>query len=326
MKPYALYAMALLMSTGCVQLPLVAVRNVSHEIAFEVDGKLLKNAQDFRCHFEDLTWISSRGKDWHIRESVNATRVQGTLPTGNKYQAIVRQSNATYSSLVDSEVCVSNSQAVESYLYVESRTGQVERFDQTRTLGSNLSIHNLQSRLTVLGEAADAFKEQKEWPRSVRPSSRYYTIAMTIYERSQWSDLSDVAALIRSGKIPPLNPDGIYPFENWSADDVAIARLRQAEKRLNVYFPTGAGKVPFKSNGHAWTPAPNIREAIQYLESPNKANALQQGPVTAATTSKQWVLHNGSRIQVPLGTYYRFFYEPKLDRLVQFMSEEVDLW
>lgn len=326
MKPYALFAMVLLFSTGCVQLPLVLVRDVSHEIAFEVDGKLLKNAQDFRCHYEDRTWISDGGKDWHIRESVNAARVQGALPTGNRYQAIVRQSNAIYPSVVDSEVCVSSSQAVESYLYVESRPGQVERFDQTRTQGSNLSIHNLQSRLTVRGKAADAFKEQKEWPRPVRPSSRYYTIAMTIYERSEWADRAEVAALIRSGKIQPLNPDGTYPFENWSDDDVVIARLRQLDKRLGIYFPTGAGKLPFKPSGHDWTPAPNIREAIQWLESPIKANAPQQGPGTVAMMPKQWVLYNGSRIQVPLGTYYRFFYEPKLDRLVQFRSEEVDLW
>ena len=81
MKGRALGIFAIFMLTAC-QLPLVEIRNVRYEVAFDVDGRTVTTKSDFTCHFEDVTWISTRGKSWNVRDGANAARILGELPDG----------------------------------------------------------------------------------------------------------------------------------------------------------------------------------------------------------------------------------------------------
>jgi len=52
---------------------------------------------------------------------------------------------------------------------------------------------------------------------------------------------------------------------------------------------------------------------------PDKKGADKQVPrPDPAAMSKTWIVYNGARIEIPLFSYYRVLYDPKLDEYVQF--------
>jgi hypothetical protein len=59
----------LLLANGCVQAPLVPTRTISYEVTLSINGERRQVATQYQCHFEDVSWFSQRGSQWHIRAS-----------------------------------------------------------------------------------------------------------------------------------------------------------------------------------------------------------------------------------------------------------------
>ena len=116
-----------------------------------------------------------------------------------------------------------------------------------------------------------------------------------------------------------------YPFTSWSDDDVAFARLRQLGTKIDGYTDA-APRIPLRMMGEEWVFSGDSHRAIQWRIEPVPANQNEEREATPSSKFKRWIVFGNSRIEIPLRSYYRTFYQPEQDRLLEFRVEHVDLW
>lgn len=308
---------AILLS-GC-QSPIVAVRNFSFDSKFTVDGKLYDLKSPYACHHEDLTWISERGSDWHIREGDDKVRIVGTLDDGSVFEVL------PYSSLWRFSFCKESTSEINARLYIDSKNNLIESFDKIRNTSSIHSVQLISTKTTLIDSSLDTFVDHHNWPKPTAAAKRYYTVRATIYENKAWNNRPEIVDLIRSKEILWLEKGKPYPFTVWSQNDVALARTGLLNKIIDGNADSTA-TLYLVPNGESWLFSGSKHNAIQWIIEPLPSNPSEERGAVISSKFKQWVVYEGTNIELPLRSYYRVFYEPEYDRLIKFEVEHVNLW
>lgn len=292
------------------QKPLVPLNDYAFETKVVVNGEEKYLKKQYQCHYEDLTWVSSRGPNWHNREGKYSIRVLGVLNDGFRFEAL------PYLNSYRSE-CPEERKKVYTRLFVEIDESTVESFDRQRKHGTkhNIAIEN--SNIDITGTGISIFKEQSDWLRAKKPETNYYTIYATYYKRINWKPASKIDSFIKSKKMEWFESGKSYPFTSWSSDDVTFARLRKLNKNSSP-------RISLRLKGDEWIISNEKEHAIQWRIEPMYTDKSDK--LTPSTMLKQWIAFDGSRIEIPLKKYYRIFYHPKSDSLIEFRVEHVKLW
>lgn len=310
-----------LLLAGC-QFPIVTTRSNSFDTNFLVNGKAYNLKTPYICHHEDLVWFSSRGKDWHIRQRGtigSAIKISGALEDGTRFEVLPS------SASLKSSFCSDKSAPVSVRLFIEIDDTLVESFDSNRKTSSSRRVDFNESRFSYYGAGLDLFSEQQNWPIMAGSSKRYFTIQAVLYDSAAWGNKPDVVNLVRSKKIPWLEIGKTYPFTIWTDSDVEFAKLRQYDPSLNGYSDP-APRIPLELKGENWTFSERNQNVFQWQVEPLPSSTVESNEIHPSDIFKRWITVNGSRIEIPLINYYRTFYQPELDRILEFRVEHVDLW
>jgi len=298
---------------------MVTTRSYSFDATIVVSGKQYQVRTPYTCHHEDLTWISSRGKDWHIREGSSVVRAIGSLEDGARFEVLPRPKHWNYS------FCSDQTEPIDVRLFVEKDGSQVEAFDRLRNLSATRNVEFIETKISHVSSGLAPFIEHHDWPSRISPAKRYYTVQAVIYQSAAWKNKPEIAALIASKKILWLENGKTYPFSTWAENDVAFARLRQYDRDLNGYTdPTP--RVPLVPKNEDWLFSSLDRNAVQWRLEPLPSNKSEEQERVPSEKFKRWIVFKDSRIEIPLRNYYRTFYQPEHDRLLEFWVEHVDLW
>lgn len=299
---------------GC-QSPLVMTKKFSLQAKFIANGKEYGAETNYTCHYEDLTWISSRGADWHIREGIYQAKISGKLEDGRSFQILPIPKDWSY------KFCPSGPDALQARLFVESQNSRIDSFDEDKNLSATDNIKLIDTKITITGAGLSSFVEQKEWPHLPAPTKRYFTVHAKIYENLLWKNRLDIAKLIESKKILWFEKNKSYPFSEWSDNDVKFARMRSS------YFDKLAPQFYLMVENDVWIIPDSKNKAIQWERQPMPLNDEERNQRSPSQKFKRWISYRGSLIEVPInGSYYRLFYEPEYDRLIMFASEHVALF
>lgn len=318
MKLAKLLAFFLLLLMGC-QAPLVKTRNLTFESRFIVNGKPYDLKTDYTCHYEDLKWLSERGKDWHIRGGVSTVRIIGNLADGSLFEVLPRPPYSDFS------FCPDKTQTIDANIFIKLNDSQVESFNKNSITSANNTIKLLDARLSYSKSGVDKFVEVKNWPKQPNPAQHFYSVQATIYNSTSWKNRPEIVDLIRSKKIVWLKPGLTYPFSGWTNNDIEFARLRQYDKNINGYDDP-ANRIPLVPNGDSWLFVNPSRDAVQWRIEPLPSSQSEEIGLVPSQKFKRWIVYGDSRIELPLRNYYRLFYEPEYDRLIEFRAEHVALW
>ncbi len=314
----SLLLIALLLS-GC-QSPLVAKRNLRYEGRFDVDGSSYEFKSDYSCHYEDVSWLSERGRAWHNRAGGDRMKVVGRLSDGARYEVLPVRPGVGYG-----ETCEAKSEAVATLLFIELPDNRAESFDRVTDRSAYHKVTFLESKFTFSGTESVPFEPQENWAvnknTKVQTAKHYYSVWITEFAKENWADAAGlgVREYVKTKKIPWMGLEKKYPFVGWTKDDAAFARDHM-----------GALRWP-KSN---FSLAPDINDRGTWATSSQfDGTVWQADPVRTegstdemSTSLKAWVNYKGSRIEIPLKDYYRLLYDEQRDRIVKVRVEHIDLW
>lgn len=322
MKSLIASAALVLLLSAC-QSPLVAMRNLSYEGKFEVNGEQYEFNVPYGCHYEDVSWISSRGASWHNRAGSGLVKVIGKLSDGSRFEVLPVRPWSGYG-----ETCADQPEAATARLFIEQPTGRVESFDNPSSRPVTHKVTALESRFVFKGAAIAAYEPQENWATNKRREApatvRYYTVWVTEYGKDNWEDRrrSGIRDFIDARKIPWLNSGTVYPFSRWSDDDVKFAR----EYRGALRWPASqVSLIPSADANEIWSAAKSAG-TIQWVREPVPVNDEEKRRAATMDKFKRWIEYRGSRIEIPLKDYYRLLYDKERDRILQFRVEHVDLW
>lgn len=304
--------------SGC-QTPIISTRTYSFESKFLTGGKSYELKFPYICHNEDLSWISTRGSDWHIREGRNSVKIFGRLEDKSRFAVLPRIKQWDYS------FCSEQTTPIDVRLFVEVDDIKVESFDRFKNTSSIRKVSLLESKLSRLRSGLDAFSEQQNWPPQATPSKRFYTIYAIIYEKSVWKNKPRIIDLIENKKIVWLENGKTYPFTTWADNNREFGRIREFDPSINGYTDP-APRIPLIPEGEDWNLLAPSNSAVQWRLEPLPANAKEENEVVPSEKFKRWIIFNDSRIEIPLRSHYRTFYQPKQERILEFRVEHVDLW
>lgn len=300
--------------TGC-QNPIVKTHSYTLDTIFVVNGKRYEVKSEYTCYYEDLTWFSSRGPDWHARGGVDPARIIGSLEDGTVFEILPRWKYLNWGD----NFCPGKSESIDARLFVENDSTHIESFDKLRNLSSSRNVELIDTKLSLVSSGLARFVESYDWPKAVQPSRRYYTVQAVIYEKTAWKNRNkEVADLITNKQITWLEDGKTYPFLKWTSNDVAFARLRESDPNLNGYSDPEE-RLPLIPKGDEWILLIQNRDPVQWLLESIRSNM-------GSEKLSQWIVYKENRIELPTQKYYRTFYQPEYDRLIEFRIEHVDLW
>lgn len=308
--------LALLLLSGC-QLPMVKTSNHSFSAKFIVDGKLYDLKTDYTCHYENTTWLSAHGYFWHIRDGISVVRVVGKLEDGSLFEVLPRSPYWNFS------FCHAGS--IDASLFIQSNDLQVESFNKSKGVSTTRNVQLIDTKLTYNSSGLGVFVEAQSWPKQLTPTSSYYTVQATVYENSRWKNNPEIVDLIKSKKILWLESANSYPFLAWSNNDKAFAKLRQGDDKIDGYNDS-AIRFSLIPDGDSWVFSSSNSNATKWRTEPLPSNLSEKNELTPSQKFKRWVVYGDTRIELPLRDYYRLFYEPEHDRLIEFRAEHVGLW
>ena len=288
---------------GCINSPLVPSRSITYEVSFNADGKVYQVNKQFQCHYEDVSLFSQRGSLWHIREGIQASVIIGQLTGGEPFQIHV-QSVPTASRGFNNSRCVSETTDVRSMVFLEDPLdgGQLISFDHQRTTAPKHQLKILSSRLVLRGAGLGILKEPSYKPPP-EPRRMFYRLAVTRYPHGDWAKLSRLKDVVEQKRVPWLERGNAYPFTGWGGDDVAIAR---AYGTFLNGFPGTRETSPLIPNaaGDEW-------------REPSAEDSAWHWRDEASAAPRVWTAYKGSRIEVPISSYYRLLYDPESGDLVR---------
>lgn len=158
-------AVAVLSILGGCQAPIVSVRNISYVVVLNVDGKPQNLKVQYKCHYENNNWLSTRGAFWWIRSGNESASILSALADGTQFTISpkpaewittnTRQSDGTVWQTRHAPIGKVDSLCPEN-------TGPIDGVPRvTRSTGVDHSFEIVESRLVIESVGLDAFKPQK---------------------------------------------------------------------------------------------------------------------------------------------------------------------
>jgi hypothetical protein len=304
---------ALLLLAAC-QSPVVPVRNYTYNATFIADGRKYALSTSYQCHYEDLAWWSERGPGWHIRKGVAAIRIIGQLADGTAFEVL------PFASTPD-VFCSEHGGPIESQLFIATPDAGVASVGLSTDRIVPHKARLLQAALSFLGTDSGVFAAHKDWPTPTVPKQHFYRVQATYYDASLWKQDQNVLNMVGNKTIRWLDDARVWPFTEWTADDVAFARARQGNEWLNGYDDAGK-RFPVALVGEAWRfNGPNNDVLIwRPAPAPPDVKHWSEPGIT------RWVEYDGHQIELSIRAFNRIFYEQKSQRLVEFRAVHVGLW
>jgi hypothetical protein len=298
MKVASFIFMLCILLCGC-QSPLVIRHDMVYEADVLIDGKSETLTKKYSCHYENVTYFSERGSEWHDRKDIYNIRIVGSLPDGTAFE--VAPKKIGWGNLRD--FCTETERHVESRLYLRKGISSVDSFDSSHTVTADHAIQVNDARVRFVASGVDAFVSQQD--SKPQPVSKYYTVFAKIYEASSWKNKPELLAMVGGRKVTWLVKNDVYPNKRPDGELELLWERFSKDKPAHAYR-----LLSFMIDDHMWHPAEQ-QNAIHWMSSPQeRVNIL--------------VEYKGRRLELSgwLGVG-RVFYVPEEDSIVEFYSEEV---
>lgn len=302
----------LFMLCGC-QSPIVPVRNVHYIVHYSVGDQHFEISTTYKCYYEDVSWVSERGADWHIRGKQQVFAV-GTLPSGERF--VVQPVDSRMWSFFPYYRCPETETPIASELFIASgQHPRLESFDNLRTRSNNRKIR-IEESLLRSSNGIGVFDPPKSFYNPTGGGKHYYTISARLLSGDE-INRAGLRDYVSSRRSIWLKKDVVIPFSGWSRDDLQAARSYQ-EKMPYLYFPTSGLELTGNYSKQGWTFNRNTStESVAWVQLPlSDHEALTTLDRRLPTT---WVNFDGFRIEVPVAKYSALhFFNPTNDELAIF--------
>jgi hypothetical protein len=298
---------------GC-QPPVVPVRSYTFNATFVADGRQYVFSMPYQCHYEDLTWVSERGADWHVRKGMDALRIVGHLADGTAFEVLPSASTPDV-------FCSEHGGAVQSQLFIATSDGGAISVTPGTDAMTPHKARLSQTSLTLVSEDSARFLDHSKWPAPTKLGQHFYTVQARYYDASLWKQDPAIVTMVDNRTVRWLEDREAWPFDAWTDKDVAFARVRQRNRQLDEYADAGE-RFPLALVGDAWQFAGPDKDMTVWRPAPEQPDVKHW----AEPGMTRWIDYDGHRIELSVHAYNRVFYEHKSDRLVEFRAVHVGLW
>ncbi|WP_227107411.1 hypothetical protein [Chromobacterium rhizoryzae] len=312
---HSLFVVLITPFVAACQPPVVPLKTYSFNVKFDVNGKSYDVSEKFNCHYEDVSWISTKGAEWHIREGSDVVRIYGVIDNDISFEIIPNQP-------WPKSFCFDESGPLDVQVFIKNKNGLVESFDKNRLVSSFYNFRLVDARIDSRTWGVDFFEKKHKLLELATRS--YYTVVVNFYGEDKWSRNEGAADFVEERKIIWFEKNKAFPFSGWGKDDVELARIRWDDENLKEDGAFARQNV-LKPNGAAWVISTSNVEAINWLQEPAMAGGEEGIELTSSERRSSWVSYRGSKIELPIRDYYRIFYEPDENRLVEFVAQSVKL-
>jgi hypothetical protein len=312
------------MPLSALQAPVVPVRNMAYVVKYDDGGTTREVRTNYKCYFEDVSWVSDRGAAWHVRFE-DLLRVKGSLPDGIPYE--VQPIDKKYVHPSSDAWCPDHDLPNRSVLFLRHGAGteMVAGFDDTHIVSPSHTIRILDSSFKPEGSGLAAFQPLDTSANHVYPSPgpTYYTISAEFLPGSE-IDRRQLRAYVTQRQDLRLLPGQSYEFKDWGPEDVAAATKYYG--KLDPASPADFANIGQKTANGEWVIERTSNRAIQWYPQGKVESDLLKLLGHPESIPRQWVTYKQSRIQLPIAVYNsRYFYDPSSDELVIFQVHHVEL-
>jgi hypothetical protein len=119
----------------------VSTRIINYNVTFSFNGEDHHLATEYECHYEDVSWISSRGAEWHIRDnSSRIVAIQARMANGATFW--ISTLGLETAAVREDRLCPESTVSVRSYVTVNrpSLTGGWQAPEGVRIVKSELVL------------------------------------------------------------------------------------------------------------------------------------------------------------------------------------------
>ncbi|NHR06523.1 hypothetical protein HA052_15125 [Chromobacterium haemolyticum] len=312
---YSVFVLLLTPFIAACQPPVVPLKSYSFNVKFDVNGKLYEVNEKFKCHYEDVSWISTKGAEWHIREGTDMVRGYGAIDNDVSFEIIPKQP-------WPKSFCFDSSGPVDVQVFIKKKNGLVESFDKNRVVSSSYNFRLVDARINLRTWGVGFFeKKHKFLELALKP---YYAVSVNFYGEDKWGRNEEAADFVDKKKIIWFEKNKAYPFKGWGRDDMEFSRLRWDDDGLKADGAAAEQSV-LKPKGDVWIISASNIEAINWLQESTEDESEKGIESASPEKRSSWVNYKGSKIEVPIRLYERIFYEPEENSLVEFVAQTVEL-
>ena len=307
----------------------VSVRHYRYESSFKSGDRNIQLSANYECRLEGDPSAAFNQLEWRLEGGMNRLKVVGKLADGSSFKVQpvhldwrIWDKNAgtcpDSTKIVDSEI----------WLTTAGTPSRIERFDASHVTSKDHQLQLIESKLVLdKTDSVPAGTPGLKPAPYIEDRPQYYSVGMISVPAASASNQKGLKEFTEQKRIPWLTQGQSYPFTAWSDEDVTFARNYTSIFTTEDDRRGGPGKEAEGLKTYTATPANDEwlvelghRDlASQWLLMPDKKGADKQVPrPDPAAMSKTWIVYNGARIEIPLFSYYRVLYDPKLDEYVQF--------
>ena len=314
----------------------VRSRRLRYEATLSADGKRYQLQTEYECRYEshEGTEGGYQVRSWTLKGSEKLFRITDKLSDGELLTVFPKNLHLR-SWAEDSGPCPMSATNVRSQIVTAlgPEPAALERFDREHVEFMTHHVALLDSRIVPLPAGTPAVTQVSEGaaPGPTSPEKTYYSISATVVPLSSVAAREGHKEFIAEKHVPWLSSGQSYAFQKWTDDDVQFARkyvgiftteddfrgkLDEITAGLRVY---GAAR-----DGNDWKiqrDKPQL--ASQWIPIPTKS-AADEPPTNVPAMTKTWVNYEGARIEVAVFSYYRLFYDPKHDELIELGAEKLN--
>jgi hypothetical protein len=313
----------------------ISVRHYHYESSLKGDGRNYHLNAEYQCRLEGEPTAAFNQLEWRLQGGMNRLELLGLLPDGSPFKVQPLHMDWRIWDK-NAGTCPDSTKTIDSEIWVTAvgSPPRIERFDGNHVTSADHKLQLIESKLVLnKTDTVPPGTPGLKPPPYVEDRPQYYSVVMTTVPAASVSSQKGLKEFTEQKRIPWLTTGETYPFTVWGDDNVTFARnytgmfTTEDDKRggpgsvaqgIQTYdaIPSGAEWIIDIDRHNA---------ASQWLLMPNKTpdeNAPRPNP---STLTKTWIVYNGARIEIPVFSYYRVFYDPARDEYVHFSITRRDV-
>jgi hypothetical protein len=313
-------ALTILVLAGC-QPPAVKTRTLRYAVSYSVDGVIYEASMEYKAYYEDLSYFSERGPEWHIRGNA-PIEIYGTLRNGSRFS--VQPATRETPGLTHPEIYFPDgSSEVKSgfFLSVDPTNSQLVEVDANHLNAVGHQIKILKETISLEHSGVGLFSSRKATERLPDFRPFYYTVASRVLTGEE-IDRSGLRALLKADHAHWLRAGGTKVLDSWQNLDRS-ARVQLRSEIAQIYHESGPAEQPASFDKGVWQVSSGASsEAIPW--------AMQNGPWgmlwrynRSGHLPNIAIRYQGCLIEIPADREeMNYFFDPASDSLLVLQLNE----
>ena len=313
----------------------ISVRHYHYESSLKGDGRNYHLSTEYQCRLEGDSTAPFNQLEWRLQGGMNRLKLVGKLPNGSAFK--VQPLHLDWRIWdKNAGTCPDSTRTIDSEIWVTAvqSPAKIERFDANHGTSREHQLQLIESKLVLdKTDSVPSGTPGLKPPPYVEDRPQYYSVEMISVPAPSVSSQKGLKEFTEQKRIAWLAGGQSYPFTAWNDDDVAFARnytgmfTTEDDRRGGPGKDAEGLKTYFAlSTKNEWHIDRDYDLASQWLLLPDKKDADKRLPEPdPAALTKTWIDYDDARIEIPLFTHYRVFYDPKRDEYLQFSINRRDV-